>query len=339
MSANPLQQGIEAVQAGDMTTADQLLRTALADPNLVGRNRSIALMWLAETNPNPQFKIDCLRKAVAADSTNDAAKSHLEGLVAAQQPAPPPSGPPTSMPGTGQPTTLPSSPPATARQQTTFMGITGGENGNGTAFFVHIDGLLVTTRYAVGSQTKVGVLTGSGQTIEGHVSRAYTQYDLAFVRVNIPINKLPPLDSQFDIPEETPLTAQPFGMPPINAVRRSTRREIPRGWFPTTFSTSPNAGGSPILDQRNMIIGMLTRNADRSSGLLYGLTMHLIQTKLTQYLQEAQTSANFPTCSTCGNLSRAAAAGLPYCDTCGATFPQFQGRNLARHPQASQYYE
>ena len=49
------------------------------------------------------------------------------------------------------------------------VGVLGGRNGPGTAFFINQQGLLATTRFVVGGLTRVTIALESAQMIPGQV--------------------------------------------------------------------------------------------------------------------------------------------------------------------------
>jgi hypothetical protein len=364
MSLQEIQQGITAVQNGDYQQAEQLLRSGLQSQQVTGSVRAVALMWLAETNPSIQFKIQCYQAAVQADPHNIDIQSRLGTLIASQAPSPsvpqnpnpsqnagggalqrphlPPRGTPApqSLPGDG-------TGPLRAQQQNPNVprmwefGIEGGPNGVGTGFLIVRDGLVATSRFVVGSAADVTLLTRDGQTVRGHVVRSFPRYDLAFIRINVQVPFLRDMTPTPTVAPGTQLVADDYTEQEARAECRHTRQTIPAGWFPTTFPDSlpTSFNGSPLIDDRDDLVGMLTRNVARNSGHLYGLHVSVIRQKIEVYYNEMRHDPDRVYCGTCGNLSKAGAEGLYYCETCGALFPFAVKLHRTPHPKANLYYD
>ena len=65
-----LEQGISAVQQKDLKQGKRLLKIALKNDPLDNQERIRALTWLAETDPNPQFKLAQYQSAIQLDPSN-----------------------------------------------------------------------------------------------------------------------------------------------------------------------------------------------------------------------------------------------------------------------------
>jgi DNA-directed RNA polymerase subunit RPC12/RpoP len=427
MSLRSLQQGIEAVQKGSHAEGALLLQNALKDTTLPGNLRATAWMWLAVTNDDRQFRINCYRQAFQADPHNKQASEGLSTLLAAQLPEtstlttpvpavkpvnPPPTAPlpgtqplnpPPTAPsihtgntptapypatqyaptapnvGYGQPTSAPDIPPNYGQaptHQTQSMpsiqpqpniqfpigtgyppepgsttgtmaavapkmviqgaqrsvGILGGPNGRGTGFFVTREGLIATTRYVVGGLEDVEVQLLSQQSLPGRVVRAFPEYDLALIQVNANVTHLMSPSHNPIIPDNTPLLIVSHAGEVQRTTRRETRQEIPMYWFPTLEKQLHDAGGSPVFDNLQFLVGMMTRNASRNSGFLYGLHISMIYKCVDQHTHELQQlSGRGVYCNHCGNLSRAGVFNAFYCERCGATLPPALA--IDRYPQ------
>jgi hypothetical protein len=352
MSLQAIEDGIAAVQAGDVVRGEQLLRHGLLGQNVPGSARAVGYMWLATTSPNRQFQIQCYEAAVEADPANQEAQHRLRELKARSTqeiPMPPdpntlsgqstgrPS-PPRTLPGTGPLRT----PGSGAVPQMWEFGVEGGPNGIGTAFLVVRDGLLATTRYVVGSATEVILVTRSGQSQEGRVVRSYPEHDLAFIRARLNVPTLRDFTPTSTVAPETPLIADDYTEHKLRATVRNTRRTLRPGWLPTTFRNEDvprSFNGAPLIDDRQDLVGMLTRNADRNSNYLYGLHISLVRRKIEEYYEEMQTDPDRMYCGTCGSLSAAGTQGLYYCETCGVTLPFAQRQRRTPDPRARLFYD
>lgn len=347
MPFRSMEQGIAAIQTGNLQEGARLLRIALKSDVLSGSLRATACLWLAETNPDPEFKRACYQDALTADPNSQDAKQRLATLLASKlpptptPPATPAYTPPAATPGTGPlpaPPAVPGTGPlapmpsqATPAPSYRIAGIIGGPNGPGTAFFVAREGLLATTRYIVGGTEHVTVELENRRQLLGHVVRAFPDADLAIIHVEQQVNDLMPMSSLPQVPDNARLRAVSYNGRATSGKKRATKRILPAHWFPTDIAKLPDSGGDPVFDENHYLLGMLTKNIDRSSGCIYGLRIAVIYQLVEQYRQEMYTYRSAVYCPGCGNLSRAAAAGGYYCELCGSTMPQAQ--NITRLPQ------
>ena len=56
MPPQSVEQGIAAIQAGNIEEGARLLKIAVREPDVTGPMRAIAFLWLAETTADPQAK-------------------------------------------------------------------------------------------------------------------------------------------------------------------------------------------------------------------------------------------------------------------------------------------
>ena len=98
-----LQQGIAAIQAGNVTEGARLVRLALRDSTLSREGQALGNIWLAEVATSKEEKLKFYNRALEVDPTNTFAQQHSARLLTPPESAPPP--PPTL------PETPPNSPP------------------------------------------------------------------------------------------------------------------------------------------------------------------------------------------------------------------------------------
>src|SRR5512145_1192781 len=110
MSFRYVEQGIAAIQVGNLDEGARLLRIALRDTTLTGGIRAVACLWLAETTSDPTAKRAYYDQAIAADPNNSEIRLRLERWLASQLSMPP--LPPAANPATPKPPLPPSNPPA-----------------------------------------------------------------------------------------------------------------------------------------------------------------------------------------------------------------------------------
>lgn len=361
MSIRNVEQGIQLIQRGSLEEGARLLRIAIKDPQLSGEIQATALIWLAETSPDPQFKLQCYQQALNVNPGNQAATERLSILLASQlpaQPARPPetSSPPPNPPGMpAPPPSLPGMPNQSAPMPSSFsaqampgaapagsgytpqrtrlartplvVGILSASRRAGSAFFVTREGLLATTRTVTSGDEYVDVHLSSTQVVPGRVVRSFPDVDLALVQSDVQLQEIYPPTQSPTVADNTPVAAYMASGDILRSVRRATRHEAGGAyWIPTTIQQVLDGGGAPLLDpQTNLLLGMLTRNHSRTTGYCYALHSHEIFRRIDQYQHEissAQAQINSLTyCPACGHVSRAAAFGAFYCEYCGATLP------------------
>ena len=95
MPQQNVEQGIAAIQAGNVAEGERLLKIALREPDLTGPMRAIACLWLAETTADPQAKRTYYDAALDADPGNAQVRQRVDGWKATQLMPPPPASTPT----------------------------------------------------------------------------------------------------------------------------------------------------------------------------------------------------------------------------------------------------
>lgn len=334
MPFRSLEQGVSAIQQGQFAEGARLIRIALKSTEIQGELRATGFLWLAETVADTQQKLDYYTKAVEADPNNREAQRRIAQLMAADLPSsssgtgPGQSSgmrrgsPPTSYPGM-RPLTRPGDVPH-------VVTILDGPNGVGTGFFVTQTGLLATTRFVVGGQENLRLQIDPEQSVVGQVVRSFPTLDLALIHTGLTNVALPSVVGGASLPENIPLIVRFGDGHQLTGKRRQTRSRVPPEWFPTTIDLHHDAGGSPVFDNRNQLVGMLTRNANRTSDYVFGLHIEVVFRCIEHYQQEIGTSHASEYCPVCGNLSQARGAGGFYCESCGATLPH--SLEIARRP-------
>src|SRR5690349_4725201 len=116
MPQHTVEQGIAAIQAGNIAEGDRLLRIALGEPDMTGPMRAIACLWLAETTADHQAKRTYYDAALDADPGNAQVRQRVEAWKATQL-MPPPPPPPATNPAaptgdTGRGGAMPPPPPS-----------------------------------------------------------------------------------------------------------------------------------------------------------------------------------------------------------------------------------
>jgi hypothetical protein len=371
-----MQQGIQAIQAGNLAEGERLLRYALKDPALRGRLRATALNWLGEIVTNRDEKIRCFEEALDADPNNDYAEERLAELLRPPKPKPSVPPPPDTLPGdTGRtvppPDTLPGQasaliappppapvyvPPGTNRPAYTqavpttppqapltvrdyyVVGIIDSPNGRGSGFFLTNAGILATTRYVVGSRETVMVEFEPGHQQVAQVIRSFPDMDVALLKVDQPVRDLLPASPFDDIPDNTPITIMSYRQDKFAGRKRETGRTLAPHLFPTDILQVPDAGGGPVLNDRQYVVGMITRNISSSSAYVYGVHIAAVRRCLDIYNYEVRSVQNRVYCTSCGYASAAATGGGYYCESCGTVMPHARNLTRAQTPSMASLY-
>lgn len=397
-----LEQGILATQHQDLAQGKRLLKIALKNDPLTTPERIQALTWLAETDPDPTFKVTQYQQAIQLDPTNQDITNRLsywsqqvqqQQFNTPSQPMPPvnpqqnqfntpsqgkqpvnPQAPQFNTPSQPMPAINPQQPqfnqgltpsqpmpaintnqgqfnqpfvPATNQNPTQpaviqlqdvqrTVGIIGGANGAGTGFFLTRDGLIATSRHVVGGEGTITVQLLDGRQLTGTIVRSFPNADLSLVKVDVQLAHLLGVSQAPTIPDDMPIVAVTHSGEGIRSAKRRSMNAIEQHWFPTLINHMKDAGGNPIFDQQNMLVGMLTNNASRSNGYMYGLHIYKIYQCVDQYIQEVAQLQGQKTiyCTACGIISRAPSFGGYYCEHCGITHPYAMG-NTHRTPQVN----
>ena len=146
------------------------------------------------------------------------------------------------------------------------------------------------------------------------------------------MHDLLPFSLQPTIPDNTPLTAVSYSGKVMTGQRRVSVSDLREEWFTTTIHHTVDAGGNPVFDENNTLVGMLSRNANRTSSYFYGLSIHAITRYVHHFQHEARDRSNRSYCPSCGYLCRAGMLGGFYCEMCGSVLPEKE--NETRFPLA-----
>jgi len=350
MSIQDIHKGIGAIRQGHPDEGARFLRIALRDTTLDAHHRAMALLWLAETTDNNQSKLNYYQEALALDPSNIDVQARLDRLLAVQLPptpplytaqsqpieiAPPPMyTPPVQQPPSVMPIEEPSQTPLPIQQPPQSpipsvsanalyrtVGIRGVRNGRGTGFFITKDGIVVTTRYVVSGERVVRVQLDERQEVEAQVIRAYPDVDVVFLDTGLQIQHLLQPASNAYLPEHSALTAHSHYGKSVSGKRRATKSELQHYWIPTTIDTLPDAGGLPLFNDSNLLVGMLTKNTSKTTPYYYGVHIHHIYL-LWDGTQNDLNTVNTTYCGKCGRRSMSPMLkGGFYCEYCGSILP------------------
>ncbi|MEO1289435.1 MAG: serine protease [Chloroflexota bacterium] len=220
------------------------------------------------------------------------------------------------------------------------VGIVRGGARTGTGFFVSRDGLVATTRQIIGGEREVGIALLDGRQVVGTVVRSFPEMDLAIIQTNVTLDHLLPVSQASVIPDDMPITAVTHAGEGLRSTKRRTVNELAQHWFPTLINRLKDAGGNPIFDVNNTVIGMLTANKQRSNGYYYGLHIEKIYQCVSIYVHEKGQlqGQNTIYCHSCGVISRAPSFGGFFCENCGNTHPYAIEMSRFPQPNLAQLY-
>lgn len=345
MSMRLLETGIRAIQDGLKVEGARFIRIALRGEELPPSVAAVAYLWLAEATEDVVQKRAYYNDALAIDPSNPDARERLVGLLSQGLSSPQPTAAmPAPVPTATQPLTQPSPPVVTqATSQISvrnapgeqLVRVIGGPNGPGSAFFISTEGLLATTRYVVGGLERTTIELRNGRQVLGQVVRAWPDYDLAFIYTDERVADLLPITPHPRVPDDTLLVSVSGAGEQQQGRQRPTKTDLASHWVPTDFVRLPDAGGDPIFDERNTLVGMMTKNSSRASGYFYGIHVSTIQRCIEQYYAEMTSGERRLYCPSCGIVSSATGMGYFYCESCGGVAPL--ARHVARYPQGDPF--
>lgn len=244
--------------------------------------------------------------------------------------------------------TNPNQPPVGPAQQGRYtlqklyrvVGIRQGPNGMGTGVFVAQTGIVATTRYIVGGSERVQVELEPGQELPAEVVRTFPEFDLALLQVNANVTQLWTPTQLHTFPDNEQFIASSYNGKSQRGFKRQTKSALKPYWIPTSIQQAnlPDAGGNGMFDSQNYLVGLLTRNASRQTGLLYGLHISQVYQCVRNYMQELTQINNPAYCTSCGSLSRAPHYGGFYCETCGGVLPGMENVRRFQQPNLEGLY-
>ncbi|MGB7339801.1 MAG: serine protease [Phototrophicaceae bacterium] len=220
------------------------------------------------------------------------------------------------------------------------VGILNGVSGKGTGFFVTRDGLIATTRHVVGGMRQVVLGLLDGRQVQGEVVRAFPTVDLVLIQAPVTLDHLLNISQAPMIPDDMPITVVAHHGEAMRSTKRRSMNEVKAHWFPTLINFLQDAGGNPIFDANNLLVGMLTNNKQRSNQYLYGLNIDKIYQCINQYLHEKGQLQGQQTiyCDGCGIISRAPSFNGYWCEKCGKLHPYTETIAIGPQPTLAAFY-
>lgn len=311
MVQDELRQAIQQMQDGQAEAAAALLLRLVDEPALDAKGRAAAFVWLAEARDDRAYKQRCLERALEYEPDNMQIRQGLNQLLARPDQ---PEHLPLPRQRSGNPTRL--------EQAPAVLGVAGGRNGMASGVFVHRDGLLATTSYAVGGVEAVTVRLDGERELSARVTRRYPLYDLALIETPIELARRPAVAPPATMAENTTFVAVSYGGARLRGTVRSGGRGIAGHWLGTNIAPVqlPDAGGNPMVDGRQQLLAILTRNIGQG-GYACALSMTHILALAQKYKQDRQLMPEAGYCRCCGALARALLFGGGSCETCGALLP------------------
>ena len=253
-----LQRAIALMQAGEAQAASEMLQALIAEPELDDHARASAYVWLAESRTDPRFKIECCNGRSNTSRPISQVRDILNQLRA-------PGAAPLD----------PSSLRIAMSDAPPVLGVRGGPNGIGSGMFVNQRGLVATTAYVTGSAATVNIDLDNERTVAGRVVRRFPQSDLALIETPVSVDSIGAVTPAILLARDETIIALAY---PGNRTQGAVR-DVGTGarshWLFTGLSPAmmSDAGGNPVCDAKGNLVGMLTRNADHSSGELYALAI------------------------------------------------------------------
>jgi hypothetical protein len=93
-----------------------------------------------------------------------------------------------------------------------------------------------------------------------------------------------------------------------------------------------------VLNDRQYVVGMITRNISSSSSYVYGVHFAAVRRCLDIYNYELRSVQNRVYCTACGYASAAVTVGGFYCESCGTVMPHARDQTRAQTPNMASLY-
>jgi S1-C subfamily serine protease len=149
--------------------------------------------------------------------------------------------------------------------------------GTGTGFVWDSSGHIVTNFHVIQGANGARVTLSDQTTYDATLVGAFADRDLAVLRINAPINKLPPLalgtSRELQVGQRVYAIGNPFGLDQtlttgiVSALNReieSFNQRTIRGVIQTDAAINPGNSGGPLLDSAGRLIGVNTQIASPS---------------------------------------------------------------------------
>ena len=302
-----LRQAIELMQDGKVGPAVDLLKRLIAGDELDEKGRAAALVWLAESRDNGEFKIRCLEQALKHDPNNQQIRQGLQQVLAAP---PPPSRRPAAGPALRR---------AKLEEMPAVVGILGGMNGAASGVFINDTGMIATTSYAIGGARRATVMLDDKRHLPGTVVRRFPSHDLALIKTALRPAEKPTVAPPSTIAEGTAFVALGYGGLKLRGLLGRFNSRRTQHWLRTSIPPAqmPDAGGNPLVDENGQLLALLTRNVD-GAGKALAIKMSHIASLAAQMRRDRQLMPDSDYCAACGGRARARLYGGKHCETCGA---------------------
>ena len=302
---NDLRQAIELMQDGKVAPAVDLLHRLITDHQLDDKGRAAALVWLAESRDDGEFKIRCLEQALKHDPNNQQIRQGLQQLLAA---------PPSPRPAAG-----PALRRAKLEEMPAVVGILGGMNGLASGVFINEAGMIATTSYAIGGANRATVMLDAKRHLPGTVIRRFPSHDLALIKTARRTAEKPNAAPPSTIAEGTAFVALGYGGLKLRGLLGRFNSRRTQHWLRTSIPPvqMPDAGGNALVGENGQLLALLTRNVD-GAGKALAIKMSHIASLAAQMRRDRQLMPDSDYCAACGGRARARLYGGKHCETCGA---------------------
>jgi S1-C subfamily serine protease len=187
-----------------------------------------------------------------------------------------------------------------------------------TGFSVNADGLIVTNRHVVGTQTDVVVALYKGKEIPGKVVRSFRDVDLAFIKVNEKTSRFAQLSKPGNIKVGQYVYAIGYPGGLSNTLTQGVISAIGRyidkkHFIQTDAAINPGNSGGPLFNDVAEVIGVNTSILEQSQGIGFAIPVDILQNCIEQIAREDIFNKHY--CGICGNCSESDM----YCEMCGAS--------------------
>jgi len=193
------------------------------------------------------------------------------------------------------------------------------QSGFGSGVFVNDQGLIATNKHIVGTGDKAIVRLADSSEKQGDVVRSFSDYDLAFIKVDVSGNKFAKLREQpsLKVGQKVFAIGHPLGLQ--NTLTQGVISSISRlirgtHYIQTDAPINPGNSGGPLLNDFAEVVGINTFMFRDFQGLGFAVPTEVVLDKFQEVIDDVPKLSNHAYCGVCGHVS----SDQKYCLHCGA---------------------
>lgn len=193
--------------------------------------------------------------------------------------------------------------------------------GQGSGFFIHPGGVIVTNYHVIENFQSVTVRLGDAREVEGKLVHSFRERDLAFIKISEKSPCTAELGREVQIGENVYAIGSPRGLDHTltRGIISALNRELSgRRYVQTDAAINPGNSGGPLLNEEGKVIGVNTLILQQTVGIGFAIPTEVVEASLKEVLTVMNDSVPDFYCPCCGTPS----ANDKYCQKCGATIPK-----------------